>query len=136
MVIRGGEIVPEIELHGPPAPRFDVRISPALALAMTLPAAELGGKFPGVDPWLAPLPLRPERTAPADGDLLGVPPPRVLSHLFEGRGTEESMPPLRDALAATPAEEYPARAVARLAAETEDRDEEAVRRWINEEPQR
>src|SRR5690606_6929967 len=136
MVLRGGEIVLEIELHGPPAPRFDVRISPALALAMTLPAAELGGKFPGLDPWLAQLPSRLGRTIRADVRLLCVPLSGVLSYLFEGRDTEESMQPLLDALAATPAEEYHARAVARLAAETEDRDEEAVRRWINEEPQR
>lgn len=132
--MREGEIVPE--LHIPPAQPFEVRISPALALAMTLPLTELAPKFPGLDPWLAQLPGRLGRTIRADLRLLCVPLSGTLTYLFEGHDTEESLQPLLDVLAAAPPEEILDRALLRLVAEAKYNDSDTIRRWITEEPQR
>jgi|GEM_PF-1939933 len=115
---------------------FAVRISPVLAMTMTLPMVELAPRFPGIDPWLAQLSARLGRTARADLRLLCVPLSGALSLLFEVEDEEESPQPVFDALAAMSPSDLLHRVVQRLAAETDDHDPDTVLRWIEHEPER
>nr|MBO2485008.1 hypothetical protein [Bacillota bacterium] len=127
------------ELFVPPqggTDRFEVRISPALAMVLALPLVDLAARFPGIDPWLAQLPSRVGRAARADIRLLCVPLSGVMSYLLESPGDEESIQPALDTLESAPPEEVLARVLERLAVETEDAAPETLRRWIQSEPER
>ena len=58
------------DLYVPPRGDFDVSVSPALAMTLTLPLVELAPKYPGVDPWLVQLYGRLGRAVRADIRLL------------------------------------------------------------------
>lgn len=123
------------ELHVPSQESFAVRISPGIALALTLPLAELAPRFPGLDPWLAQLPGKLGKAARADIRLLCVPLSGALSLLFEVDDEEESMQPALDFVSAASPEEILTRAVERLAEHSGD-DPQLVREWIDREPGR
>lgn len=131
---QGGRFVPELYL--PPRGEFGVRISPALAMVLTLPLAELGPKFPGLDQWLMQLPGRLGRAVRADVRLLCVPLSGALSYLIGAKDDEESLQPALDALrAATPAEVQD-RVVRSLASHGGDVEPAELMRWVHEEPTR
>lgn len=124
------------ELLSPYPDRLSLQISPAAAMAMTLPLVELAPRYPGIDPWLAQLSGRLGRAVRADVRLLCVPLSGVLSYLLEHAYDEESMQPALDALAAASPDEILSRVLLLLAGRTDHRDPEIVRRWISDEPQR
>lgn len=133
------------ELYVPPRGDFDVRISPALAVTLTLPLVELAPKYPGVDPWLVQLYGRLGRAARADIRLLCVPLSGALGFLLDAPADEESLQPALDVLRrATPAEVHE-RVVGKLAwragsvlygGKAGAVDPADVARWIREEPER
>ena len=123
------------ELHVPSQESFAVRISPALAVALTLPLAELAPRFPGLDPWLVQLPARLGRAARADIRLLCVPLAGVLYLLLGAEDDEESMQPALDAISAASPEEILSHAIEGLAERSGD-DPDLVRQWIDREPGR
>lgn len=122
------------ELHVPSHDALAVRISASVALALTMPLAELAPRFPGIDPWLAQLPARLGKAARADIRLLCVPLSGVLSYLFEAHGDQETIEPALDALAAASPQEVRQRALARLALHTRQDDPAELDRWIRHEP--
>lgn len=124
------------ELHLPSREEFTVQISPALAMALTLPLAELAPRFPGVDPWLAQLPSRLGRSARADLRLLCVPLSGALTYLIDAADDEESLQPALDALSTASPDELLERVLARLAAHAPGCNLQTLQQWIEHEPER
>lgn len=124
------------ELYLPPQGDFEVRISPALAVALSLPLVDLAPKFPGLEPWLVQLPGRLGRAARADVRLLSVPLSGALAYLLEAPDDEESFQPALDLLRSASPEEIQTRVVRNLARRSDKADEAEIVRWLHEEPAR
>lgn len=140
---RGVHDVPD--LYVPPRGDFDVSVSPALAMTLTLPLVELAPKYPGVDPWLVQLYGRLGRAVRADIRLLCVPLSGALAYMLDVPTDEESLQPALDALRQATAEEVYERVVGKLAVRAGSVlyggkagavDPADVSRWIREEPER
>lgn len=124
------------ELYLPPRGEYDVRISPAKAIVLTLPLTDLAPKFPGLDPWLVQLPDRLGRTVRADLRLLCVPLSGALSYLLEAPDDEESCQPALDALRKATPTEIRDRVIHSLASRAGEADPVELLRWIDEDPER
>lgn len=95
---------------------YEARVSPAVALVLTLPLVDLAPRFPGVDGWLMQLPGRLGSRARTDVRLLSVPLSGVLSYFLEAPSDEESAEPALALLRETPAEAMRDRVLENLAA--------------------